>query len=144
MWVDPDQEYWIQYKRGWSRFSHRKADWLVLVPKWRHLWKEWILVLKTYLLDPTLRAKWLIYFTWYMKLKRNTNKWNEWNVFWGVSFSRDNDGNGRRIFLDIKCCCLRSNDGRCLRNRSNGVRSDWRLSVWYRTAILPNNECNNT
>jgi hypothetical protein len=33
------------------------TDRLVLAPKWRHLWMEWIQVLRTQLLDPTCRAK---------------------------------------------------------------------------------------
>jgi hypothetical protein len=37
MIVDPDQEYWIQNKKGRSCFSKRKADCLVLAPKWCHL-----------------------------------------------------------------------------------------------------------
>jgi len=65
MIVDPDQEYRIQYRKGWSRFSKWKADWLVLEPKWCHLRMEWIRVLWTQLLDPTCRAKWLKYLTWY-------------------------------------------------------------------------------
>jgi len=67
MRVNPDQEYLIQYKRWWSRFSMRKADQLVLVPKWHHLWMEWIWVVWTQLLDPTCKAKWLKYLTWYIR-----------------------------------------------------------------------------
>ncbi len=44
------------FKRGWNRFSKRKADRLVLAPKWRHLWMEWIQGLWTQLLDPTCRT----------------------------------------------------------------------------------------
>ncbi len=61
MIVDLDQEYRIQYKEGWSC----PIDWLVLAPKWCHLWMEWIRVLWTQLLDPNSKAKCLKCLTWY-------------------------------------------------------------------------------
>ncbi len=52
----------IQIKNTESRIKRSGAiqvDRLVLAPKWRHLWMEWIWILWTQLLDPTSKAKWL-------------------------------------------------------------------------------------
>jgi len=56
---------WSSNKRGEAVFPKWKVDRLVLAPKWGHLWMEWIWVLWTQLLDPTCKAKWLKYLTWY-------------------------------------------------------------------------------
>jgi hypothetical protein len=86
IWVDLDQEYLIQYKRGWSHFSKRKVDQLVLAPKWRYLWMEWIWVLWTQLPDPTCKAKWLKYLTWYYQILYTQSLWRSsfvlWSAFW--------------------------------------------------------------